>query len=152
MMDEIKNDPDLLNKGKLSEEEIHHLSQVYIKSSGNNAEIKAKKRLPDDRHSHEEYVYGFYEPTKVPAGKVTLRQLNDLLEKYARDPVKFSPDLLAKEYKLDIVTTHNLVEYFRTFQVYVKPKGPEPGRIEQAKFLLAKPFVFDPKEKLKSPR
>jgi len=140
-------DPELLNKGKLSAAEIKNLSQVYVTSTGDNPVIKSKQKLPDDRHTHEEFLYGYQEPIKIPLGKVSLRQLLELLEKHAANPVKNSPEVLSVEYKLDLQTTQNVVEYFRTFRVYLQPKGPEPGRLEMAKNLIVKPFVFDNKTK-----
>jgi len=143
IMEEIRNDPELLNRGKLSEDERNKLSQVYLKSQGDNWVIRTKQNLPSARVTPVDNVYGVEEPAIIPKGRITLRQTLELMEKYQQDKEKNTPEVLAKEYNLEIPVTINVLTKFRPFQVYVQPKPEEKAGVEKLKQIMAKPFVFD---------
>jgi len=140
-------DPELLNKGKLSEGQMKQLSQVFVTSSGDNPVVQRKvTELPQDRHTHEEHLYGYHEPVKIPIGKLSLRRILELLDKHETDPVKNTPEALALTYKLDLGVVQAMITYFRPFKVHVPDKvKPEEG-LAKIKKLMIKPFYLDMKK------
>lgn len=57
--------------------------------------------LPQEKTVPEPFEYGFYEPDEPVAGRLTLRQAIEVLNKHSRDPEQNTVEVLAKEYQMD---------------------------------------------------
>ena len=123
------------------------LSQVYVTSTGDNPIVQRKeKELPKDCHTHEEYMYGIHEPIKIPYGKLSLRQVVELLDKYATDPVTNTPEKLASDYKIDLKLAIDMTTYFRPFKVHLPPKKEKQTGVARVKEIISTPFYLDMKK------
>jgi len=138
IMDEIKRDPNLLTQGKLDPKSMENMSKVFLTSHGDNPVVKRRTRdLPTDRRGHDDYPYGMEEPTVVPQGKASMKQLLDLLSNHQSKPRDFTADKIATEYNLDIVDVRSLLEYYKPFQLHV-PKKKEQPKLPPLKYLQQK--------------
>lgn len=119
-------DPELLTRDRIEPKTLNHLTKVFIQSQGDNATIQRKKDfLPVERSSTHDYEYGFEEPKNIPLGKVSMKQLLDLINNHEVKPHEFSPEVLAEHYKLNVDDVRNIVKYYKPFQVHVPKKQPK---------------------------
>jgi hypothetical protein len=119
-------DPELLNRGKLDPKTMEHLSKVFLKSTGDNPILERKNtKLPQVRKGWDGYEYGYEEPTNIPQGKASMRQILEILNSYQSKPSENSPEKLAKEYNLEVEDVKNMLKYFTPFQVFLPKKEPK---------------------------
>ncbi len=64
--------------------------------------------------------YGYRKPEKVPSGKLTLRQFDELLSEYKKDKSQKNFDDLTVKYKVMPETLKLLIEYYKPFNRIVK--------------------------------
>lgn len=77
-------------------------SPIYLQ---NNFQIKEPPPNPDrplplDRNPVAEYELGYKEPTKVPLGKVTLKDAIKFISSHQLKPEKYTVRKIAEDYKL----------------------------------------------------
>ncbi|XP_046821456.1 protein NDUFAF4 homolog [Vespa crabro] len=101
-----------------------HLKNVYVTSTGTKMDTldqpNPDRPLPTSRTS-EDFEFGFYMPNSVPVGKLTLKEIFQIIIEHKEDSVKNSSDILATKYKLDKETIEKLLEYYKLYQL-VLPK------------------------------
>ncbi|KAL2721603.1 protein NDUFAF4 [Vespula maculifrons] len=101
-----------------------HLKNVYVTSTETKMDTLSQpnpdRPLPKSR-TYEEFEFGFYMPDSVPVGKLTLKEIFQVIIKHKEDSVKNSSDILAAKYKLDKETIEKLLEYYKLYQL-VLPK------------------------------
>lgn len=59
-----------------------------------------KARLPTERSTPASTELGYIEPIVVPKGKITLKQLMELLRQHREDPEVFSVERISDQYKI----------------------------------------------------
>ncbi|XP_043666380.1 protein NDUFAF4 homolog isoform X2 [Vespula pensylvanica] len=101
-----------------------HLKSVYVTSTETKMDTlnqsNPDRPLPKSR-TYEDFEFGFYMPDSVPVGKLTLKEIFQVIIKHKEDSVKNSSDILAAKYKLDKETIEKLLEYYKLYQL-VLPK------------------------------
>jgi len=64
--------------------------------------MRESKPLPQSRQSWENnYIFETYDPTTIPVGKCSLKQTLTFLLQHKHDPVMYSGENIASEYKID---------------------------------------------------
>ena len=160
-------DPNILNKGKPSDEALQKLKKVYLKSTGDNPVIKTVPRpseinpsvfpsastaskLPKNRGNVEDLYWGSEDAKNTPKGKLSLNQALQLIEKHQLDRTKWSAEALSKEYQLDLQTTINILEYHSSFKLHVPEKHQaDPTKLEHMKNLFIAQFKAQDRPKPK---
>ncbi|XP_075551161.1 NADH dehydrogenase [ubiquinone] 1 alpha subcomplex assembly factor 4 [Dermacentor variabilis] len=110
------------------EDLLERLKGVKVVSSGpksqahQSAPLESGRPLPQSRAAPQQYKYGFFEPSVVPRGRLTLRQATQLLADAKNDPNTFSPKALAAQYSLDEKDLHNVLRYFSVFRVHSRER------------------------------
>ncbi|KAI4494331.1 hypothetical protein M0802_009014 [Mischocyttarus mexicanus] len=108
-----------------------NLKNVYVTSTGSETNTlnqpNPDRPLPLSRVT-EDLEFGFHLPDSVPIGKITLKDLFQLIISYKDDSVKNNFDSLAKQYKLDKETVEKLIEYYKLYQLII----PERFSIKSA--------------------
>ncbi|XP_011877275.1 PREDICTED: protein NDUFAF4 homolog isoform X2 [Vollenhovia emeryi] len=67
-----------------------------------NEPTKESKSLPQSRKNPEiDFLYEPYETTVIPVGKCSLKQALTFLMQHKSDPVTYSSETIASEYKMD---------------------------------------------------
>lgn len=85
--------------------------------------IKTEKPLPQDRGPIEQFQYGYKEPRVLPAGKLTIRILDEIMSKYKESKTNERLEELSNKYNIDREKLKILIEYYRPFMaVKSKPK------------------------------
>lgn len=81
---------------------IKHLMQIIIKNYQMDTlnQPNPDRPLPKSR-TYQDFEFGFYMPDSVPVGKLTLKEIFQVIIKHKEDSVKNSSDILAAKYKLD---------------------------------------------------
>lgn len=85
------------------------------------------RALPQSRTTPQQRKYGFFEPSVVPRGRLTLRQATQMLSDAQTNPAKFTPQALAAQYDLSEKDVHSILKYFRVFNV-VMPGDDDASR------------------------
>ncbi|CAL8074278.1 unnamed protein product [Orchesella dallaii] len=129
IMDEIMSDPSKLKTSRSDPRLLQNLSQVYITSAGVNPEATTEKnRLPFNRTPPEESMFGHEEPKSILPGKASLRQVLEFVANHANDRETYTAEKISKDYKLDIIDTINILQHYKTLQVFSarrdKPQKP----------------------------
>ncbi|KAF2891868.1 hypothetical protein ILUMI_14304 [Ignelater luminosus] len=101
-----------------------HLKDVYVTSHDPlpqppAASSSAERPLPLDRTAVPESEFGFREPSKVPYGRVTLRNALKFIGRHQTKPIEYPISRIAEEYKLSEETVQNIVKYFKIYEVYI---------------------------------
>ncbi|XP_023228512.1 protein NDUFAF4 homolog [Centruroides sculpturatus] len=86
------------------------------------------KVLPQNRSYVKSSEYGVFEATSVPQGKISLRQVIEFLNKHQTDPNLWNAKLIAKEYKLDLTMTEQILKHFSLYSVAFPDKKYKPSR------------------------
>ncbi|KAF7402672.1 hypothetical protein HZH66_004939 [Vespula vulgaris] len=101
-----------------------YLKNVYVTSTETKMDTLSQpnpdRPLPKSR-TYQDFEFGFYMPDSVPVGKLTLKEIFQVIIKHKEDSVKNSSDILAAKYKLDKETIEKLLEYYKLYQL-VLPK------------------------------
>ncbi|XP_077485582.1 NADH dehydrogenase [ubiquinone] 1 alpha subcomplex assembly factor 4 [Amblyomma americanum] len=112
------------------EDLLERLRSVKVVSSDPNAQVQettppptSERPLPQSRTTPEQRKYGFFEPSLVPRGKLTLRQATQLLADAQNDPAQFTPQALAAQYNLSEQDVHSVLKYFGVFNMYESSKS-----------------------------
>lgn len=114
-----------------------------------------ERPLPLDRHAVDDFEYGFKEPEKVALGRCTLRQAIKFISDHQSDSETWTAVKIANEYKLKetnvgkwknidsqnckifysffILFTGNILNHFKTFQIYIPDKQKPENILTQAK-------------------
>ncbi len=71
---------------------------------------------------HEPLEYGVPEPTKVSAGKLSLRMFDNLWGEYKTNKTEQNLNELSKKYNLDIEKLNLLIEYYKPFKAHLQKK------------------------------
>ncbi|KYN27646.1 PREDICTED: protein NDUFAF4 homolog [Trachymyrmex cornetzi] len=105
------------------------LKDVFVTST-DSQEMKEPTRdskvLPQSRRSSENgFTFESYEPTMIPMGKCSLKQALTFLLQHKRDPIKYSSENIASEYKMDKKVIDDILKYFKLY-VTASPNNPEP--------------------------
>ncbi|ODN02548.1 NADH dehydrogenase [ubiquinone] 1 alpha subcomplex assembly factor 4 [Orchesella cincta] len=122
IMDDIMSDPSKLKTDRSDPRLLQNLSKVYITSAGDNPEVIAKSRLPVERTPPVQSVFGHEEPKVIPPGKASLRQILEFVAYHANDRDTYTIEKISKDYKLDILDTINILQHYKTLQVFHAPK------------------------------
>uniref|UniRef100_T1IZL8 NADH dehydrogenase [ubiquinone] 1 alpha subcomplex assembly factor 4 n=1 Tax=Strigamia maritima TaxID=126957 RepID=T1IZL8_STRMM len=138
--------PSSKDSAKIPEEYLSRLKQVYVKSEGPSASDSetdaSKRKLPKTRGAYSDPEYGFFEPEVIPTGKISMRQAIELLIRHQDDPDKWTAQMVAKEYKLDLVLTQQMLLYFRAYEMWMPPKKAGSKRPQDS----VKKFIIPPKD------
>lgn len=105
------------------EDLVERLRNIKVVSSdakeqGTAQPPKSERPLPQSRTTAEQQKYGFFEPSVVPRGRLTLRQATQLLADAQNDPAQFTPQALATQYSLSEQDVHSVLKYFGVFTMY----------------------------------
>ncbi|KYM95233.1 PREDICTED: protein NDUFAF4 homolog [Cyphomyrmex costatus] len=105
------------------------LKDVFV-TSRDPQEIKESMRdskLPQSRQSSENnFVLEFCEPTVIPMGKCSLKQALTFLLQHKRDPITYSSESIASEYKMDKKVIDDILKYFKLY-VTASSNNSEPS-------------------------
>ncbi|KAJ8894684.1 hypothetical protein PR048_007349 [Dryococelus australis] len=81
------------------------LKEVYVLSADpNTQETGSSRLLPQERRAVEVAEFGFAEPSVIPRGRCSLQQALKFICDHQEDPVRFKPEVIAHEYKLQPAT------------------------------------------------
>ncbi|XP_067134648.1 protein NDUFAF4 homolog [Centruroides vittatus] len=86
------------------------------------------KVLPQNKSYVKSSEYGVFEATSVPQGKISLRQVIEFLNKHQTDPNLWNAKLIAKEYKLDLTMTEQILKHFSLYSVAFPDEKYKPSR------------------------
>lgn len=77
--------------------------------------------MPKDTAFQGYFEYGYKETdaSKIPVGRISLRQAIEFISKSQQNPTEYTPEIIATEYKLDIEIVKNILENFKMFEVYL---------------------------------
>ncbi|KAL6448897.1 hypothetical protein ACFW04_000562 [Cataglyphis niger] len=89
------------------------LKNVFVTSTDPQKVIEPTREsrpLPQNRRAIDEYTFDFFEPTTIPVGKCSLKQVLTFLSQHKYDPATYSSENIAAEYKIDkkVVGTYYL--------------------------------------------
>nr|XP_042906096.1 protein NDUFAF4 homolog [Parasteatoda tepidariorum] len=105
-----KKDLELLNRLKI----------VKVNSEVVEEDTKTRSRpLPQERHQLGLPSFGYQEPSIIPGGRCTLRQVLEFLAKHQNDPEEHTVEAIAKTYSMKSEDVQNIVTYFRAFELFV---------------------------------
>ncbi|XP_012276588.1 protein NDUFAF4 homolog [Orussus abietinus] len=119
--------PDFMEKHNKKDKELdHRLKDVRIVSHDpegikENVKSDPKRSLPHERITAPEFEFGFYEPSVIPEGKCSLKQVLKLIENHAQDPQTHTAASIAQKYKLDPKHVENILRYYKMYEL-VLPK------------------------------
>lgn len=90
--------------------ELHsRLKDVYVTSQDPVEQVTRKadpnKPLPVSRENVEFPDFGYQEPSKIPKGKLSIKQALLLIGKHHQDPTAYTPMKLANEFTLHPTVT-----------------------------------------------
>ncbi len=71
--------------------------------------------MPQDRISTNNFVYGYREPVKLNEGKITLKLLDEIIDKYTDNKSEENLIKLSQNYRLNKEVIENLVEHYKSF-------------------------------------
>ena len=91
-------------------------------------QIVSKRALPSDRKVQPDHEYGYFEPEKIPHGKLSIKLAMELLSRYYTNPATHCTQKLATDYKLTKEQIDLLVKHFQIYQVYM-PKGSKAAKL-----------------------
>lgn len=121
--------------------------QIFSFFQSNPEILKNPNRpLPLDRSTHE-FEYGFKEPTKVPHGRVTLRNTLKFITDHNNNRKVETSEKISNDYLLPHETVQNILKYYKIFEVYVPVEKHLKARFAGPVKSRTKPLL----EKIKVP-
>ncbi|XP_014218917.1 protein NDUFAF4 homolog [Copidosoma floridanum] len=117
-------EPDYKERASKKQKDLdENLKKVFVTSTEGNtidSRYNPDKPLPKDNKLCEPFEYGFYEPepSRIPTGKITLRQAIEFIGKHSKDPKNYTAEKIAEEYKLDAIVTADILEFYRLFNTF----------------------------------
>ncbi|KAK3597313.1 hypothetical protein CHS0354_010948 [Potamilus streckersoni] len=112
--------PEIMQElNKKNEKLLDNLKQLRVTSHGPPPELKSKGKLPQYMRHQKSPEFGFYEPEKIPEGRVTLRSALDFITQHSIDPSSVTVETIAKQYKIDRIQVQNVLTYFLTFRIHI---------------------------------
>ncbi|XP_022703706.1 NADH dehydrogenase [ubiquinone] 1 alpha subcomplex assembly factor 4-like [Varroa jacobsoni] len=88
------------------------LHDVRVVSEGKNVCIQKSRKLPEARKKPIDPEFGFFEPSYIPKGRISLSKATQLLKKHASDPSKYQASQAASDYNLELKDAQNIIKYF----------------------------------------
>ncbi|XP_059472636.1 protein NDUFAF4 homolog [Neocloeon triangulifer] len=130
----VKEHPEvLLEQTKKLTDLDKRLKTVFVVSHDPEHDVKqqpsSNRPLPVARNSPQRPEFGFEEPAEVAPGKVTLKNVLQFIYDHQTDPLKWSKENIAKQYKLEAECVENILANFRPLLVLV-PEGKK-GKKQQ---------------------
>ncbi|XP_070159887.1 protein NDUFAF4 homolog [Polyergus mexicanus] len=105
------------------------LKDVFVTSTDPQEVIEPAREprlLPQNRHMIDEYAFNFLEPTTIPVGKCSLKQVLTFLSQHEDDPLTYSSKNIAAEYKIDKKVVDDLLKHFKLYVTKpIIPKSEE---------------------------
>lgn len=126
----------LVDRSKVIEKQedlVERLRKVKVFSSDPQIQERAAppptggRALPQVRTTPQQRKFGFFEPSVVPRGRLTLRQATQMLSDAQAEPAKFTPQALAAQYELSEKDVDSVLRYFRVFNV-ITPGDDDASR------------------------
>uniref|UniRef100_A0A4P6DGT4 Putative hipothetical protein rhodnius neglectus n=1 Tax=Rhodnius prolixus TaxID=13249 RepID=A0A4P6DGT4_RHOPR len=115
---EIRNE--LMSKNHQLDE---NLKKVYVVSHTTADHTYGKPsdmaRLPKSRSRVVDSEFGYQEPEIIPEGKITLKQVMNILVQHQEDGKKYNASYFSSQYKLTEEDAVNLLKYFSPFKVHI---------------------------------
>ncbi|XP_013778788.1 protein NDUFAF4 homolog [Limulus polyphemus] len=134
----LGSDPKAEEHSVIQNDLVERLKSVKVVSQDpegkvqeNVQEVEEKRLLPQDRKPQDQPEYGFMEPTRIPPGKVKIRQALEFITNYNSDPQQWTVGIIAKEHNMNNTDVEHIVKYFKTFQLYIPQKALEKGQKQQ---------------------
>ncbi|RWS22540.1 hypothetical protein B4U80_08220, partial [Leptotrombidium deliense] len=113
-----KANPDIKKELEEKREDLlTRLKTIKITSDEKSEEETDKSKLPKQRSPPEELIYGIKEPENIPVGKLSLRQIIDILSVSHNNPAEFTIENASKHYKVDEEKLKSMLSYFHIFRV-----------------------------------
>jgi hypothetical protein len=105
-------------------EHLEHLKSVKVTSEGAGESSKERQKdgLPHDRWAHPIPEYGHKETERVMPGRISIRQTIEMIDTRHKDKNTWTFDKLADKYEMDEKHVEMVLEHFKAFQLYEKPK------------------------------
>lgn len=73
--------------------------------------------------------YGYLEPAVIPAGRIPLRLVVEMIYAHKDDPETNTAKVLSKTYNLDLETTFLILEYFQPFNLRLPKRDVDSDRL-----------------------
>ncbi|KAL6448895.1 hypothetical protein ACFW04_000562 [Cataglyphis niger] len=102
------------------------LKNVFVTSTDPQKVIEPTREsrpLPQNRRAIDEYTFDFFEPTTIPVGKCSLKQVLTFLSQHKYDPATYSSENIAAEYKIDKKVVENILKHFKLYVTMTQNKG-----------------------------
>ncbi|XP_037823739.1 protein NDUFAF4 homolog [Lucilia sericata] len=120
-------DPNFLEKLNKKDSALdERLKNVYVTSQDRFIDYGLKrsqssedKQLPLDRHTPEDFEFGYMEPQRITIGRCTLRQALKFITDHQSEPEKWTPAKIAEDYKMKPELVDNILKYFRSYNIYI---------------------------------
>uniref|UniRef100_A0A0A9XZ68 Protein NDUFAF4 n=1 Tax=Lygus hesperus TaxID=30085 RepID=A0A0A9XZ68_LYGHE len=90
-----------------------------------------KDRLPQFRGTVEETELGYTEPVLVPQGKLTLKQVMQLVADFKTDPQKNDVAAIVEKYRIPSNTADNILTYFGALNVLINDPKDQKEKVLQ---------------------
>ncbi|XP_025263488.1 protein NDUFAF4 homolog [Camponotus floridanus] len=93
------------------------LKDVFVTSTDPQEAIEPMREprlLPQNRITPE-YSLDFFEPTMIPAGKCSLKQILEFIMQHKHDPVTYNSENIAVEYKIDKKIVDDILKHFKLY-------------------------------------
>ncbi|KAL5009925.1 hypothetical protein ScPMuIL_012230 [Solemya velum] len=116
--------PEYLEAQKVKNEHLlQNLKHMHVESHDPVQEKQmtesAKRPLPENRDRVTESEFGFQEPSFVPVGKASIKQVMDFIAQHQGQPEAYTAQDIASEYKLELVQVQQVLRYFQGYQMYL---------------------------------
>lgn len=111
------------------------------------------KLLPQNKSYVDSPEFGVFDVKSVPHGKISLRQVVEFLNHHHADPNLWNAELIAKEYKLDLTMTEQILRYFSLYNIAFpdkKKKFTKVMSLEKFQKYLPKKSSQEPTDAVKS--
>ncbi|KAH8407021.1 hypothetical protein KR222_004161 [Zaprionus bogoriensis] len=110
------------------------IDRVIERQTQTKAENSIPQRpLPLERKTPEDFEYGYLEPQRVMLGRCTLRQALQFINDHQLDPETWTAKKIAEEYKLKEPHVENILQYFKTFSVFIPEHKHEDRLLTQTR-------------------
>ncbi|KAM0728700.1 Protein NDUFAF4-like protein [Formica fusca] len=103
------------------------LKDVFVTSTDPQKVIEPTREprpLPQNRYTIDEYTFNFFEPATIPVGKCSLKQVLTFLSQHKHDPLTYSSENIAAEYKIDKKVVDDILKHFKLYVTMI-PKSEE---------------------------
>lgn len=120
----MKEFPEELEKLQTKSPQLDdRLKQIFVTSEDTildpGPQKKVSSNLPQNRHTPVEPEFGFYEPEKIPLGRLSLRQALKIITDHQHEPGKWDAQTVANKYNISIKLSENILQYYKAFEVYI---------------------------------